>query len=1031
MAFALGAILLTYVWLGATAILAGTRNLHPNIPHRLLQMIEQWRIKNPRLVDFLARRYGISMAQVESNLNSHAHGRISDLGSNGSLLSASLRGNPGLNYTHPRTPSQSLNTNFWIPNNTVNSVLVDDAHDRVYIGGDFTYLGPYTGPLGKLDATTGIHDPSIPVITSGGSPGSIDALVPDGSGGFFVGGFFDHIGNTAVNNMAHIRSDGTVVETFNPDPDDEVEAIAFNGPDLIVGGFFSNIGGGSRQCIAEIDTSTGNIVSSWTPPSIGGWSNNGVNIVLVYGGKVYFAGYFTTVGDSTRYGVAALDAASGSVTAWNPNPTDSDLLNYFASFDAANGSIYAGGLNTSSEFPLIYKIDTTYGNQDAGWNPQVLLVNSDYGWINQVKIIGGKLCVAGEFAGFGSTTQYGFAALDTATAAITSWNAGVDSADEVTSFDVHGNEIFFGGGFTSIGGESRGYIAASDTNGNLLSWSPNADEDVHGIVYSNGSVYASASYSFNGKVRNCVASFVESTGQLTDFSVGLDGANDQLITIALHDTTLYAGGVFQSAGGESRNALAAFSINTGSVLPFDAALVAPPWSFYSGSPDVFALKIYGNNLYVGGQFEGSGDSTRNNLASFDLSTGEITSWNPDAYGSPQPSIAAMDAGGGKIYFGGEFVNVGDSTRTHLAAVDTIAGNATSWNPVLADPPYNDDNFSVQALTLDGSTIYVGGGFYSVNGQQDSSIAAIDTSSTGTLLSWNPHLDAYPQSIAVTGSMVYLGGWFTQIDGQTFNYAGTVDKVTGLPEASWNLNVDGPVFAIGISPQYRLVYVGGRSETGVLGSFSPHFAAVTNPEDASLPVQVTDFLATTDIGSVTLSWKTQSEINNAGFNVLRKDPGTTSFGLVSNYGTNDGLRGLGTSSTGRSYAFTDNKVTSGETYTYKIQSVSTDGTTRDLNSLQATVGVPREYALYQNYPNPFNPSTTIRFDLKEQSTVALDIYNVLGERVMEENHGTMSAGRFNEIVNMDRFASGVYLYRISATGNDGQKFEAIKKLMLLK
>ena len=39
-------------------------------------------------------------------------------------------------------------------------------------------------------------------------------------------------------------------------------------------------------------------------------------------------------------------------------------------------------------------------------------------------------------------------------------------------------------------------------------------------------------------------------------------------------------------------------------------------------------------------------------------------------------------------------------------------------------------------------------------------------------------------------------------------------------------------------------------------------------DISLAVKATDFLATADVGSVTLSWKTQSEVNNAGFNILR-------------------------------------------------------------------------------------------------------------------------------------------------------------------
>ena len=151
-------------------------------------------------------------------------------------------------------------------------------------------------------------------------------------------------------------------------------------------------------------------------------------------------------------------------------------------------------------------------------------------------------------------------------------------------------------------------------------------------------------------------------------------------------------------------------------------------------------------------------------------------------------------------------------------------------------------------------------------------------------------------------------------------------------------------------------------------------------------------------------------------LLRQDcPGTPLFNLIASYKSTDSLKGLGTTLTGRSYDFTDNHVVSGATYQYKIQSVSTNGITKDLSTLSATVDVPKTYALYQNYPNPFNPSTTIRFDLKEQSKVTLDIYNVLGQRVLENNYGTMNAGRYNEVVNMEKFASGVYFYRISAVG----------------
>ncbi len=202
-------------------------------------------------------------------------------------------------------------------------------------------------------------------------------------------------------------------------------------------------------------------------------------------------------------------------------------------------------------------------------------------------------------------------------------------------------------------------------------------------------------------------------------------------------------------------------------------------------------------------------------------------------------------------------------------------------------------------------------------------------------------------------------------------------------------------------------------------------------DRSLPVQATDFVATTHMNSVTLTWTTQSEVDNAGFNILREDPGSSSFKLTANYATDKALVGLGTSSTGRNYSFTDNHVVAGSTYRYKIQGVSTDGTTEDLTTLSVTSNVPTKCALYQNYPNPFNPSTTVRFDLNVASTVALDIYDVLGQKVIEQNYGTMNAGSYNENIYMDRFASGVYYYRLDVLGNEGQKFTCVKKFVLLR
>jgi len=103
----------------------------------------------------------------------------------------------------------------------------------------------------------------------------------------------------------------------------------------------------------------------------------------------------------------------------------------------------------------------------------------------------------------------------------------------------------------------------------------------------------------------------------------------------------------------------------------------------------------------------------------------------------------------------------------------------------------------------------------------------------------------------------------------------------------------------------------------------------------------------------------------------------------------------------------------------------------MTGVESTRSQPVSYQLYQNYPNPFNPSTTIRFDLKEPSTVRLEVYNILGQRVYDENRGMMNAGQYNDVLDMSRFASGAYIYRIEALGNDGQRFVSTKKLLLLK
>jgi hypothetical protein len=98
-------------------------------------------------------------------------------------------------------------------------------------------------------------------------------------------------------------------------------------------------------------------------------------------------------------------------------------------------------------------------------------------------------------------------------------------------------------------------------------------------------------------------------------------------------------------------------------------------------------------------------------------------------------------------------------------------------------------------------------------------------------------------------------------------------------------------------------------------------------------------------------------------------------------------------------------------------------------------IPRHFDLLQNYPNPFNPSTTIAYQLPVSSRIRLEVFNILGQRIVTLIDESQLPGYYNLIWNISEagvgVASGVYILRMSASGEEGRMFSNSIKMLLVK
>ncbi len=204
---------------------------------------------------------------------------------------------------------------------------------------------------------------------------------------------------------------------------------------------------------------------------------------------------------------------------------------------------------------------------------------------------------------------------------------------------------------------------------------------------------------------------------------------------------------------------------------------------------VWAQEVVGNNVFVGGSFSaarppgvaagGAGEVAAGNFFAYDLSTGNrVASMAHSVNG--QMLTVRKSPDGSRVYIGGDFTTVDGQPRNHIAAFNGTTGALiTSFSPSISG--------QVRALAVSTTTVYAGGTFSKVGSSTRGRLAAFNPTN-GALLSWAPTADDYKVSAMVMtpdNTKVVVGGSFSTLSGVPANGMGAVDATTGatLPWAA--------------------------------------------------------------------------------------------------------------------------------------------------------------------------------------------------------------------------------------------------------
>jgi hypothetical protein len=331
-----------------------------------------------------------------------------------------------------------------------------------------------------------------------------------------------------------------------------VNAVAYLGGTVYLGGSFTQVNSTTRNRLAACDAATGNLLS-WNPNA------NGVIRALKVspaGTRVYVGGDFSTVGGAARARVAALNPTSGAAFGWSPYVNDS-----VKSITTSNSgaTVYVGGDFDSAEGAgrrHLAAFNATSGNLTS-LKPTISNGTGNFATVlaMDVSADGNTLYFAGDFALVNGASRRNAAAVSSGIGTLRAWSpASTAGTTADLTVSASGNTVFVGGR------ASGGYVQAYGPNvGGTPVWNVGTNGDVEALAVSSSLLYVGGHFtSIGGGARGHLAALRTSGGSVHPWNPGANGVFGAF-GAAITSSRVAFGGEFTVAGGQNHQGIVQFS----------------------------------------------------------------------------------------------------------------------------------------------------------------------------------------------------------------------------------------------------------------------------------------------------------------------------------------------------------------------------------------------------------------------------------------------------------------------------------------